>query len=86
MRSPVNFAFRPHQGPVYGCNCSPFHRNLFLTSSTDSSVRLYSLLDVRSTPSLLLHNIPDKSAWQPDGNLPLILSSSKEYHMYNSFI
>ena len=44
---PIKFAFRPHHGPVYGCSCSPYHRNLFLTCSTDMSVRLYSLLDVR---------------------------------------
>jgi WD40 repeat protein len=52
VRSAVGFAFRPHQGPVYGCSCSPFHRNLFLTCSTDSSARLYSLLD--SNPLLSL--------------------------------
>ena len=46
MRSAISFAFHLHHGPVYGCNCSPFHRNLFLSASTDTSVRLYSLLDV----------------------------------------
>ena len=46
MRSAISFAFHPHHGPVYGCSCSPFHRNLFLSASTDTSARLYSLLDV----------------------------------------
>ena len=35
-----------HAGPVYAISCSPFHRNLFLTCSTDGSVRLYNLLQV----------------------------------------
>lgn len=47
FKSPIKFVFRPHHGPVYGICCSPFHRNLFLSCSTDASARLYSLLDVR---------------------------------------
>eukprot|EP00912_Choanoflagellata_sp_UC4_P002316 UC4_evm5s1456 len=43
-QSASGFAFRPHSGPVYSCDCSPFHRNLFLTAGTDMQVRLYSQL------------------------------------------
>ena len=45
-RSPVTFSFHPHAGPVYSVDCSPFHRNLFLSASTDMTVRLYSQLQV----------------------------------------
>lgn len=44
LRSPVTFAFSPHFGPVFSVDCSPYHRNLFLTCGTDASVRLYSML------------------------------------------
>lgn len=55
LASPINFAFRPHHGPVYGISASPFHRNLFLSCGTDTTARLYSLLDVcRSQSSRLL--------------------------------
>ena len=46
LQSPIKFSFRPHFGPVYDINCSPFHRNLFLSCATDTTTRLYSLLDV----------------------------------------
>jgi len=46
LKSPIKFSFRPHDGPVYGMSCSPFHRNLFLSCATDATTRLYSLLDV----------------------------------------
>ncbi|XP_068709025.1 cytoplasmic dynein 2 intermediate chain 2-like [Montipora foliosa] len=44
LRSPVTFAFSPHFGPVFSVDCSPYHRNIFLTCGTDASVRLYSML------------------------------------------
>lgn len=44
LRSPVTFAFSPHFGPVFSVDCSPYHRNLFLTCGTDATVRLYSML------------------------------------------
>ncbi|CUI15399.1 WD40 repeat-containing protein, putative [Bodo saltans] len=34
-----------HRGPVNALDCSPFFRNLFLTSSSDGSLRLYSTLE-----------------------------------------
>mmetsp|Transcript_31097 Transcript_31097/g.50101 ORF Transcript_31097/g.50101 Transcript_31097/m.50101 type:complete len:691 (+) Transcript_31097:367-2439(+) len=37
-------AFEKHGGPVYGIAASPFHRNIFLTCSTDGSLRLYNML------------------------------------------
>lgn len=46
LRSPVTFAFSPHFGPVFSVDCSPYHRNLFLTCGTDASIRLYSMLQV----------------------------------------
>ncbi|KAJ1638153.1 WD40-repeat-containing domain protein [Pavlovales sp. CCMP2436] len=42
--SPVAFTYEPHAGPVYGVAHSPFHRNLFLSVSTDSAVRLHLTL------------------------------------------
>lgn len=46
LQSPIKFSFRPHYGPVYDISCSPFHRNLFLSCATDTTTRMYSLLDV----------------------------------------
>jgi len=45
--SPVTFTYEAHSGPVYEAQFSPFHRNLFLTASTDSSIRLYNVLQPR---------------------------------------
>ena len=42
--SPLSFAYRGHAGPVYAARFSPFHRNVFLTASTDGSLRLYNTL------------------------------------------
>ena len=50
------FTFEPHSGPIYQIEFSPFHRNLFLTCSTDSTVRLYNLL--QSKP--IIHLAPSK--------------------------
>ncbi|XP_013407902.1 WD repeat-containing protein 34 [Lingula anatina] len=44
LNSPVTFAFNPHHGPVYDVQCSPFHRNLFMSCGSDTSARLYSML------------------------------------------
>lgn len=52
FKSPIEFAFRPHHGPVYSVSCSSFHRNLFLSCGTDSTARLYSMID--SAPLLLV--------------------------------
>ena len=32
---------------VYAVACSPFHRNVFISGSTDTTLRVYSLLQVR---------------------------------------
>ncbi|XP_062504562.1 cytoplasmic dynein 2 intermediate chain 2-like [Corticium candelabrum] len=41
---PITFTYVAHHGPVYGVDCSPFHRNLFITSSTDTTIRIYNML------------------------------------------
>ncbi|KAF0687597.1 Aste57867_20716 [Aphanomyces stellatus] len=43
-KSALDFAFEPHGGPVYDIHYSPFHPSLFLTGSSDGSVRLYHYL------------------------------------------
>jgi WD40 repeat protein len=40
------FNYEKHSGPVYSIKHSPFQRNLFLTASSDGSVRLYDSLQV----------------------------------------
>lgn len=45
LQSPVGFTFAGHKGPVYAVDSSPYHRNLFLSSSTDGSIRIYSVLE-----------------------------------------
>ena len=46
-RAAINFAFVPHLGPVYAVCCSPFHRNLFLSASTDMRLHLSSFLQAK---------------------------------------
>lgn len=46
LKSPVTFTYAHHYGPVYSAEFSPFHRNAFLTSSMDQTLRLYSMLQV----------------------------------------
>ena len=48
-QSPVIFSFQSHHGPVYDVQCSPYHRNLFLSCGTDSACYLHSLLEVSDT-------------------------------------
>ncbi|XP_075416804.1 cytoplasmic dynein 2 intermediate chain 2 [Tenrec ecaudatus] len=54
LRAPAQFTFSPHGGPVYSVSCSPFHRNLFLSASTDGHVHLYSMLQAQPLTSLQL--------------------------------
>eukprot|EP00035_Acanthoeca_spectabilis_P024492 m.454021 g.454021 ORF g.454021 m.454021 type:complete len:528 (-) comp20601_c0_seq1:185-1768(-) len=42
--SPVLMGHTPHVGSVYGLSYSPFHRNLFLSCSSDGSARIYNAL------------------------------------------
>ena len=42
--SPLTFSYASHAGPVYAARFSPFHRNVFLTASTDGSIRLHNQL------------------------------------------
>ncbi|XP_069140209.1 cytoplasmic dynein 2 intermediate chain 2-like [Argopecten irradians] len=44
LHSPVTFTYNPHHAPVYSTEFSPFHRNAFLSSSMDQTIRLYSML------------------------------------------
>lgn len=37
--------YEPHRGPVNAVDCSPFFRNLFLTASSDGSLKLFSTLE-----------------------------------------
>ncbi|XP_074871158.1 cytoplasmic dynein 2 intermediate chain 2 isoform X3 [Carettochelys insculpta] len=54
LKAPAQFAFAPHGGPVYSVSCSPFHRNLFLSGSTDGHVHLHSMLQAQPLISLQL--------------------------------
>jgi len=38
--NPITFVYKPHKGPIYSIESSPFHRNIFLTSSIDQTCRL----------------------------------------------
>lgn len=44
LRSPVTFTYNPHHGPVYSVEFSPFHRNAFISSAMDQTIRLYTML------------------------------------------
>jgi len=47
FQSPIMFSYDAHSGPVYAASFSPFHRNVFLSVSTDSSARLFNMLQPR---------------------------------------
>ncbi|XP_064603636.1 cytoplasmic dynein 2 intermediate chain 2-like [Liolophura sinensis] len=52
LKSPVTFTYNPHHGPVYAVECSPFHRNVFLSSAMDQTVHIYNILQAQ--PVLVL--------------------------------
>jgi len=71
----VTLALESHKGPVYSVSCSPFHRNLVLTCSTDGSVRVYSMLEVK--PLLILDpgvGYLFDVAWSSKGGRPMVFS------------
>lgn len=45
--------FESHSGPTNAIDASPFFRNIFLTCSSDGSIRLYSLLDMQHKLALV---------------------------------
>eukprot|EP00668_Euglena_longa_P011929 GGOE01014350.1.p1 GENE.GGOE01014350.1~~GGOE01014350.1.p1 ORF type:complete len:562 (-),score=150.35 GGOE01014350.1:218-1903(-) len=45
LADPVNFRYESHQGPVQQIHCSPFHRNLFLSASSDGTLKLFNVND-----------------------------------------
>lgn len=47
LRSPVTFTYGAHHGPVCSVQCSPFHRNVFLSSAMDQTLRVYSILQAQ---------------------------------------
>ncbi|XP_065071936.1 cytoplasmic dynein 2 intermediate chain 2-like isoform X2 [Rhopilema esculentum] len=47
LRSPVTLAYAPHIGPVYSVDCSPFHRNVFISCSMDTTVNIFSMLQIK---------------------------------------
>ncbi|ORX43728.1 WD40 repeat-like protein [Anaeromyces robustus] len=50
--NPADFHYIRHVGPIHNIECSPFHRSLFLTCGSDSTVRLYSFL--QTTPLIII--------------------------------
>jgi WD40 repeat protein len=44
--NPISFAFEPHFGPLSALSFSPFVRNLFLSASTDGSIKIFDLNEV----------------------------------------
>lgn len=79
------FAFEPHAGPVYKVVASPFHRNIFLTCSTDGTARLYNML--RPKPLLYFDLSPAylfDVVWSPARPLVFALACSEgKTHVYD---
>ena len=44
-RSPIKSDFSPHAGMTCAVASSPFHRSLFLTAGSDSTIKVFNLLD-----------------------------------------
>ena len=80
--SPASFSYEPHSGPIYGIAFSPFHRNVFLSVATDSSVRLFNVLQ----PKPLLVTEPCSgtlfsASWSPSRPLVFAVGAS-DGHLY----
>ena len=64
--SPLTFCFRTHSGPVYAARFSPFHRNVFLSASTDGTIRLYNQLSPQPFHVVEVNSAPILcAAWSP---------------------
>ena len=87
FRSPVNFSFDPHFGPVYSVACSPLYRNVMASASTDGSLRVYHRL--QPAPLLILEIPPRGEAafsctWSPVRPAVLAVGSADGYlHLYD---
>ena len=83
--SAVQLAFQPHAGPVYGLEYSPFHRNLFVSCSTDSTICLFH--SHRSEPVLTLeegsHRYQFDISWS--SARPLVFATCDEDGMVHLF-
>ncbi|XP_065892378.1 cytoplasmic dynein 2 intermediate chain 2-like [Dysidea avara] len=79
-QSPVTFSFQPHNGPVYDVQCSPYHRNLFLSCGTNSTCQLYSLIE--SQPLLSLtpsYGYLFSASWSPSRPCVFAVGSQQGY-------
>nr|XP_033816093.1 WD repeat-containing protein 34 isoform X1 [Geotrypetes seraphini] len=66
LKAPAQFTYFPHGGPVHCVDCSPFHRNLFLSVGTDGQTHLYSMLQAKPLFSLQLsHKYLFSVRWSP---------------------
>jgi len=43
-QNPIDFIYESSIGHVHALECSPFHKNLFLTCNNDGLIRLYNML------------------------------------------
>jgi WD40 repeat protein len=81
--SASSFAFVPHTGAVFGAQFSPFHRNIFITCSTDGSVRIYNSLNPSPlyyfTPNPTSMNYLYQVAWSPGRPLVFACSDAEGY-------
>lgn len=79
-------SFDHHSGPVYAIAASPFHRNLFLTCSTDGTIHLYNMLRL---PRPLVFMEPSSSylfdvKWSPARPLVFAAADGKgKIHIYD---
>eukprot|EP00040_Diaphanoeca_grandis_P008675 m.46041 g.46041 ORF g.46041 m.46041 type:complete len:517 (-) comp20128_c0_seq1:363-1913(-) len=89
--TPVVMGYEAHSGPVYAVGFSPFHRNLFLSASTDGSIQIYNLLQATPVHSL----VPSAGylfdvAWSP--SRPMVFAAASEigtvviYDLHNSMV
>ncbi|XP_056289084.1 WD repeat-containing protein 34 [Pseudoliparis swirei] len=75
LRAPVVFLFRPRSGPVHSIHCSPFHRNLFVSTGADGLLHLHSLLQAEPLTSIRLSDrYGFQVQWSP--SRPLVLAAA----------
>uniref|UniRef100_A0AAV2IVS3 WD repeat-containing protein 34 n=1 Tax=Knipowitschia caucasica TaxID=637954 RepID=A0AAV2IVS3_KNICA len=78
LRAPAVFPFKKHRGPILTIHCSPFHRNLFVSSGADGLAHIHSLLQ---TSPVLSVRVSDSNVfqvqWSP--NRPLVFAAATSY-------
>eukprot|EP00823_Brevimastigomonas_motovehiculus_P006321 TRINITY_DN521_c1_g1_i1.p1 TRINITY_DN521_c1_g1~~TRINITY_DN521_c1_g1_i1.p1 ORF type:complete len:744 (-),score=199.84 TRINITY_DN521_c1_g1_i1:729-2960(-) len=73
----TKFAYDAHAGPIFSVAFSPFHRNIFLSCSSDGTVRLFNALQSKPLLHFELSNITSQTlSIASSSSCPTVLDSN----------